>query len=200
MSFQLVKNFVISVLLIGFGACKQSGMEEANSLFDSGNFEAAIEQYDTYLEQNPADADGFFNRGRAYEEMGDFEKAIADYEAAAEINPYEARFLIATGIANLKRENYNSAIINFNKALKKNPNSAEAYVYKGMALIRKGSVEGALESYNLALRFKNDYAPAYYNRGILYALSKRGDPCADLKKAQALGHPQAAGALSKYCK
>jgi len=64
---------------------------EALALYDSGEYEQAIELYDKAIELEPKGIEDaevcYFNRGRAYHKLGDYQKAIGDYTKAIELNP-----------------------------------------------------------------------------------------------------------------
>lgn len=60
-------------------------------LFDSGNYEQAIELFDEAIKLEPKGIKDietcYFNRGRAYHKLGDYQRAIGDYTKAIELNP-----------------------------------------------------------------------------------------------------------------
>lgn len=73
----------------------QALAEEYNNngleLYNSGEYEAAIEMYDNAIALEEKEIDNmdicYYNRGRAYYKLENYEKAIGDYTMAIEINP-----------------------------------------------------------------------------------------------------------------
>lgn len=55
--------------------------------FQIDSMDVALKYYDLAIRDNPAEARGYFGRGRCYEEKGDYTKASADYSKALELNP-----------------------------------------------------------------------------------------------------------------
>jgi len=53
------------------------------------NYDAAVADYTTLIEKNPADAEALVKRGATYTAMMQYEKAIADYQAAQKLNPQD---------------------------------------------------------------------------------------------------------------
>ena len=47
-----------------------------------GEYDWAIEDYDTVIKLNPDDVETYYNRGAAYYHKGDYEQAIKDYTKA----------------------------------------------------------------------------------------------------------------------
>lgn len=47
-----------------------------------GEYDLAIEDYDTVIEMNPDNVDAYYNRGAAYYHKGDYDRAIKDYTKA----------------------------------------------------------------------------------------------------------------------
>ncbi len=60
-------------------------------MYNSGEYEAAIEMYDKAIVLAKREIDNldmcYYNRGRAYYKLGSYEKAIDDYTVAIAINP-----------------------------------------------------------------------------------------------------------------
>lgn len=190
----------LAVVLLLLNSCDANDFERGNDLYAQKEYKAAVVSYTNYINTHPKDAPSYFNRARALEEQGNLEKAKKDYRTAAKLDPYNPSYRMGSGMCNFRLENYNQAIIDMNEVLKIDARSADAFYIKGVALIKKGDVRGAMESYDNALRYDTQHAGAYFQRGTLKALSKKGDPCADLRKAKSLGEEKAKSALAKYCK
>lgn len=64
--------------------------QQADALFDSGDFKGAIDTYNQALERNQYDASAFVGRGMARFQLGDRDGALEDLTQALQINPSNA--------------------------------------------------------------------------------------------------------------
>lgn len=99
-----------------------------------------IADYDEAIKLEPSNADGYFNRGDAYDEMGEYGKAIGDYSKAIQLNPNYADAYCNRGCAYGEIGDYDKAIADYNKAIELDPNNALAYYNRGLAYHEEGEV------------------------------------------------------------
>lgn len=83
----------------------QSLLELAHLKNDSGLFEAAIQNYKTYLEKNPADADARVDMGVCYFNLRDYPNAIKEMETALKYEPKHQIAHLNLGVVNLSAGN-----------------------------------------------------------------------------------------------
>ncbi|MGQ0739802.1 MAG: tetratricopeptide repeat protein, partial [Bacteroidota bacterium] len=91
------------------------------------------------------------------------------------------------------------------------PTDAEGYFIRGTAKSNLMEIKGSIADFDLAIKYNPNYMEAYTNRGFqkinaLPVSEKVGlkvkclqDPCADFKKAKALGDTAADDMLFLYC-
>jgi len=84
---------------------QQSLLELAHLKNDSGLFEAAIQNYKTYLEKNPADADARVDMGVCYFNLRDYPNAIKEMETALKYVPNHQIAHLNLGVVNLSAGN-----------------------------------------------------------------------------------------------
>lgn len=67
---------------------------KANSMLVSGNFEAAVENYNKVIQKNPNFADAYLGLGMAYKELGKYDEAYAATSKAIKLRPtyYQAYY------------------------------------------------------------------------------------------------------------
>ena len=75
-----------------------------------------IMKYDKAIEQNPKDADAYFNRGLAYAALCDYQKVIADFHKVIELDPRDATAYYNLGSAFSKLGDNKQAIENVKKS------------------------------------------------------------------------------------
>jgi tetratricopeptide (TPR) repeat protein len=190
-------HVIAALLLI---SCGDDQSRRGDKLFQQGQYEAAIQQYEEYLEYNPEDLKSIYNQGRAYEELGQYEKSLANYEEAIEIDPKHANALMSIGKYHFRNENYGDASFYFSKAAEIKKSDPQVFYLKGRSLHKLGKTTEALESYNQAISQNSDYGEAYLYRGALKVYQgNRNSGCADIRNAQALNVPEAEEALQEYC-
>ena len=90
---------------------------------DSGLFEAAIQNYKTYLGHNPKDADARVDMGVCYFNLKDFSNAITEMETALKYVPDHQIAHLNLGVVNLSAGNIDKAKEWLKKAYEINPSN-----------------------------------------------------------------------------
>ena len=98
-------------------------LEMAHLKNDSGLFEAAIQNYKTYLDKNPKDADARVDMGVCYFNLKDFSNAIKEMETALKHVPNHQIALLNLGVVNLSAGNVEKSKEWLKKAYDLNPTS-----------------------------------------------------------------------------
>lgn len=100
---------------------KESLLQLAHLLNDSGFKDKAIERYIQYLKMDPKNADVWVDLGVCYFETGKNDDAISSMEKGLKINPKHQIANLNLGIVNLTAGNKEKAIGYWNKAIEINP-------------------------------------------------------------------------------
>lgn len=101
----------------------QSILELAHLKNDSGLFEAAIQNYKTYLDKNPKDADARVDMGVCYFNLRDYTNAIKEMETALKYVPDHQIAHLNLGVVNLSAGNIEASKQWLKKAYDLNPTS-----------------------------------------------------------------------------
>jgi len=148
----------------------------------------AIEYLNKAAELQPENAEIYYNRGVAYDNLGQYQPAIKNYNQAIRLKPDYAEAYYNRGTIYNELSQYQQAISDFNQAISLKSTDAEAYHNRGFAHDRLGQMPQAIENYNQAILLKPDYASTYNNRGIDYFTQGNNIlGCSDAQKACALG-------------
>ncbi|MFZ1519063.1 MAG: tetratricopeptide repeat protein [Ignavibacteriaceae bacterium] len=99
----------------------KSLLELAHLKNDSGLFDAAIENYKTYLDKNPKDADARVDMGVCYFNLQDFTNAIKEMETALTYVPNHQIAHLNLGVVNLSAGNLEKSKQWLKKAVELNP-------------------------------------------------------------------------------
>ncbi|HEY6200336.1 MAG TPA: tetratricopeptide repeat protein [Candidatus Binatia bacterium] len=138
-----------------------------SALLESGNPDAALEEYRKSRDINPRYASAYMSIAYIQALRGDSSGAIENYRIALKIFPESAaaHFNLANQL--FKRGDLEDAMAHYADAVRLNPNEAAAHNNLGFLLARKGDLTGAEEHFQAAIRLAPDDALAHYNLGRL---------------------------------
>ncbi len=141
---------------------------KGKSLYDDGEYKAAIEYYDKYLQRVPVDAKAFNFRGLAYLQLKEYKLAEKDFNQSNKIDPEYMAPLLNKGDLSYKMEEYDKAIKDFTKIIAKKPDMLSAYYARGLARMKVKDWSEAVDDFNKVIKLDPDYIQAYINKGISY--------------------------------
>jgi tetratricopeptide (TPR) repeat protein len=167
--------------LAGEKASYQRGIR----LFDQGQYEEAIQEFDSVLERCPDDrdlskklatfysAEAHANLASIYERHGNPDRAIKELEEAVELNPDYPDLRYQLAHAYYTNEQPNEALLQLNIALELNPDYARARCLYGAILYGQGREEAGLA----AIADAADIEPAFETQDLKAAFEahKTGD-------------------------
>jgi len=124
-----MRNIVIFIFLIiilaGIGSYFLLGdryyLKKGVSLFDQGNYEEALEQFNKAIELNPKNYIAHNYVGLVYFELRAYDQAIEYFNKAIELKPNRFMAHNRLGICYYQQKKYDLAIEQFNKAIELNP-------------------------------------------------------------------------------
>lgn len=82
-----MKNIIYLILFLGQIVLAQSNFEKANKSYQKGNYQEAIEQYQSILKAKKHSAELYFNLGNCYYKLNKVAPAIYNFEKALLLNP-----------------------------------------------------------------------------------------------------------------
>jgi len=141
-------------------------------LFQKGQVDEAIVDYQEALEIAPNAAKAHNNLGNALLHKGQVDVAITHLHKALEIIPNFAEAHSNLGNALLIKGQMDEAITHFQKALEITPNYAEAHNNLGVAFFQKGQVDKAITQFQEALRLEPKDTDARNNLAKVQAMSR----------------------------
>ena len=135
------------------------------ALFQQGQVDDAIAQYQKAVEIYPNYVAAHYNLGNALLQKGQLDTALAQYEKAVEIDPNDAAAHINLGNAFFQKQQLDEAVAQFEKAVEINPNDAEAQYNLGNAFFQKGQLDEAVAQFQKALKIDPNSFATHYNLG-----------------------------------
>lgn len=99
-----ILNTIILACIFSFSVFAESEniFYKANELYNNGEYETAIEAYDSLLNSNIESANIYYNIGNSYYKLGDIPNAILYFEKAKKIEPNNADIIYNIELANIQ--------------------------------------------------------------------------------------------------
>jgi len=156
-----------------------SQLENIKALHKQGQFEQAIEGYQTLLAEEPNNDEAHFGLAHASSQVHDFEQALKHAGEAVNLAPNSDRYLQFKAQMLLANNNINEALKTFKRSLKENPNLFYSYLAIGDIHAMRNEAVKATEQYRLALKVEPQGIPAMIKLGKLMMLQGDHQGAAD---------------------
>jgi Flp pilus assembly protein TadD len=149
--------------------------EQAELLFDQGDFKKSIQYYSLAIEKDPRNAHFISQRGVAFFRIGRNDEALYDLDLALNIEPdnpyrYSSRAFVLSNINRI-----DEAIIDYEKAVELDPSDSIAYNNLGLLQEKKGYKEAAVKNFNKADSVEGIKHPQTQNRSPLPSINKENE-------------------------
>lgn len=131
-----------------------------NVFREHGKLEAAVECYQTCVEQLPGFAEAWGNMGVALEAMGEHERALSAMEKARAIDPSLKNIARNIGTLQLRLSRDREAVSEFRTAVGRDGTNADNLYGLALALFRTGAYEESVRYATEALRVRPEMAEA----------------------------------------
>jgi tetratricopeptide (TPR) repeat protein len=126
-----------------------------------GDYEGAIQDFTTAIEQDPNLYLAYNNRGYGYYHMGEMEKAAADFSTALEIKLDFMEPKLNSACVLTKEGNYSEALVLLDEVIAENPETGILYTNRGLVREMNGDVIGACEDWTTALGLGEESVEEY---------------------------------------
>jgi tetratricopeptide (TPR) repeat protein len=107
-------------------------------LQEQGKTEEALQQLESAIQRNPANAELHYYLGTIYEEAGRYDEALAALTQATQKAPENANFLFRLGIVYDKHKNKEASIATMRRVIALDPKNANALNYLGYTYAEMG--------------------------------------------------------------
>ncbi len=145
------------------------------------SWEEEIASYDEAISVDPEDANLYFNRGVAYDNLGQHAEAIRDYDKAISLGPEYVDAFLHRGLAYADLEQYQQAIQDYGECIRLDAQDSEAYLNRGVAYFSLGEYQAALDDYFQALSLEPEDAEIYGLAALAATLLGSDDEAAGLQ-------------------
>jgi tetratricopeptide (TPR) repeat protein len=141
---------------------------EGDRLYDSGDLQGSLKEYDAYLALNPADAGGNWRRCDARRRLGDWTGAKADCDKAIAAYPNNPSVRISRGRIELQNKAYDSAYADFDFAATARPTDTVALYWRGYTALQMSRYGQAVADFTAAINNGDKSPDTYFSRAHAY--------------------------------
>lgn len=146
--------------------------ERGEAYLELGNYQAALDDFNAWLEVSPNNADAYNDRGMALAGLGRYEEALADYNRALDIELTFAEAYDSRGLTYEALQNWENAIDNFSRAIDLEP-SAAYYFHRGRTYAQMGQWQNASDDLEQATILEESFEEAYLWLGRTFAAQEQ---------------------------
>lgn len=153
--------------------------DEGRDLIDAGAPEAAIEVFESLLDENPSLTVAYIGIGTAYESMGEAAKAEPAFARATRLEPrnFEAQFGHGQALRALER--FRDALRAYQQALAVEPNDVDALSALAATFLELDRPRSAIAPAERVAELDPDDGDAFAMLGTAYMLAGRTDEAID---------------------
>lgn len=169
-SFSVGEEYTLDVVLV-----KKKSQEDVKNqfllgvqLYQQGQYDLAIESFESVLKENPDFAEGYYNIGMAYLKKGDLDDAMVQMTKAIELKPDFIKAYFGLGQVYMEKGEREKASEIFQQAVSIAPNEATTYVNLGIFYFTNDEDDMALEALLKAKDIDPSLAQTYYQLGLVY--------------------------------
>jgi tetratricopeptide (TPR) repeat protein len=142
-------------------------LKKGNDLFDQGNYEEAIQSYQTIIEKTPETYILYRNIGNCYFQMENYDKAEEFYLKVLENEPDDTQSILGVGNAYANRGQDEKALEWYNKISFENISDPMVLYNIGSNFFSQGQHQEALRYYRKAAELREDFQDALYQLGLV---------------------------------
>ena len=156
----------ISIFLILLACGEDATIQRGKSLLETGDTAAAIEQFAAALQQNPSNAEAYYQLGLAYEELGDATQSSNAFRRAVQLAPKRAEVALALGRVYWHKGDRSLALAEFQSLLSDSPK-------KEILLQLAGLTGDAYHVQRLRTEGSDDYEQTFTEKGNIMTFTAK---------------------------
>jgi tetratricopeptide (TPR) repeat protein len=144
--------------------------ETGLQMYESGNYEGALELFNTVVDAEPDNPLAYDVRGSIYTALHDYLSALDNYSTAIELNPSFAQAYYNRGRVYSFLERYGEALSDLERSVELEPQNFGYRAKGNVGLIyhQLGEYENALEAFETSMAYEDSKADIFYYRGETY--------------------------------
>ncbi len=156
----------ISIFLILLACGEDATIKRGKALLETGDTAAAIQQFEAALEQNPSNAEAYYQLGLVYEGLGDATQSSNAFRSAAKLAPKRAEVSLALGRVYWHNGDRSLALVQFQSLLSDSPK-------KEILLQLAGLTGDAYHVQRLRTEGSDDYEQTFTEKGNIMTFTAK---------------------------
>jgi len=173
--------------------------------FHLKNYSKSKSDFDFIIRHNERFIEAYLYRGKALMQMNNYHDALLDLDKAFALDSANAEVLRERVVTYHNLSRVSDAIRDLERLIGITPNYYEYYITLGGMQMQNENFESAILNFSKGIELmekesQQDDPDIYFSRGIAFlAMGEQEKACADLAKADNLGHPFAGEQLEAHC-
>ncbi len=156
----------ISIFLILLACGEDATIKRGKALLETGDTTAAIQQFEAALQQNPSNAEAYYQLGLVYEGLGDVPQSSNAFRSAAKLAPKRAEVVLALGRVYWHSNDPSLALAQFQSLLSDSPK-------KEILLQLAGLTGDAYHVQRLRTEGSDDYEQTFTEKGNIMTFTAK---------------------------
>ena len=156
----------ISIFLILLACGEDATIKRGKALLETGDTTAAIQEFESALQQNPANAEAYYQLGLVYEGLGDTTQSSDAFRNAAKLAPKRAEVALALGRVYWHNGDRSLALAEFQSLLSDSPK-------KEILLQLAGLTGDAYHVQRLRTEGSDDYEQTFTEKGNIMTFTAK---------------------------
>lgn len=156
----------IPIFLVLLGCGEDATIARGKALLETGDTAAAIQQFEAALEQNPSNAEAYYQLGLVYEGLGDATQSSNAFRSAAKLAPKRAEVSLALGRVYWHNGDRSLALAQFQSLLSDSPK-------KEILLQLAGLTGDAYHVQRLRTEGSDDYEQTFTEKGNIMTFTAK---------------------------
>lgn len=136
----------------------------AIELCKQGKAKEALPFFDIALKKAPGDAQLFYNRALAFQNLGETDKSIQDYSSCLRLAPLNAKAYYNRALAYMSKNDYSRAKRDLDRVTVIDRKNADAFLNRGNIFYAVEQYQNALKDFDKSIELSPS-AQAYINKG-----------------------------------
>jgi superkiller protein 3 len=162
-----------------FSAEVKAHFEQGVKLYDTGQFNESLAEFNLALEKDPQQPGIIARTGDCYSKLNKLEEALAAYDKAIVMSPNDTSFYTSKGVVLSKMGKQAESQEMFKKAAELNPQAAAQNFYNlGVTQYNVGDMDNAADSFKRTIAADPNYSEAYYMLGMCLSGKTESIPAA----------------------
>lgn len=157
---------LISIFLLLIACGEDATIKRGKAFLETGDTAAAIQQFETALQQNPSNAEAYYQLGLVYEGLGDTTQASNAFGSAAKLAPKRAEITLALGRVYWHNNDRSLALVQFQGLLIGSPK-------KEILLQLAGLTGDAYHVQRLRTEGSDDYEQTFTEKGNIMTFTAK---------------------------